>query len=140
MAKLPMFYFRKHFELFFSCTIFYLICFGTWPDCQFIKFQDLRFQDWWFDSMKSKYTASVLFQESILTWFIVKEEKVLKGSLDSIPSPSPSVIIQIIGRKACLRWKGKILLGIVNRLLKTKKCWHQTSSVLPYLSSKLSHQ
>ena len=41
----------------------------------------------------------------------------LKGSLDSILSPS--VKIQIIGGKVCLRCKGKILLGVVNKLLKT---------------------
>ena len=36
-----------------------------------------------------------------------KVEKILKGSLDSIPSPSPSVKIQIMGGKVCLRCKGK---------------------------------
>jgi len=41
----------------------------------------------------------------------VKVEKILKGSLDSIPSPSPSVKIQIMGGKVCLRCKGKTLLG-----------------------------
>ena len=46
-------------------------------------------------------------------------EKILKGSLDSIPSPSPSVKIQIVGWKVCLRCKGKTLLGVVNKLLKT---------------------
>ena len=40
-----------------------------------------------------------------------KVENMLNGSLDSIPSPSPSVKIQIMGRKVCLRWKGKTLLG-----------------------------
>ena len=33
-----------------------------------------------------------------------KVEKILKGSLDSIPSPSPSVKIQIMGGKVCLRF------------------------------------
>ena len=37
------------------------------------------------------------------THFFVKVEMILKGSLDSIPSPSPSVKIQIIGGKVCLR-------------------------------------
>ena len=32
---------------------------------------------------------------------IIKVEKILKGSLDSIPSPSPSVKIQIMGGKVC---------------------------------------
>ena len=51
-------------------------------------------------------------------WPIVKVEKILKGSLDLIPSPS--VKIQIMGGKVCLGCKGKALLGFVNRLLKTK--------------------
>ena len=33
---------------------------------------------------------------------LVKVEKFLTGSLDSIPSPSPSVKIQIMGGKVCL--------------------------------------
>ena len=37
-----------------------------------------------------------------------------------IQSPSPSVKIQTIGRKCYLSCKGKTLLGIVNKLLKTK--------------------
>ena len=49
-----------------------------------------------------------------------KVEKIFKGSLDSIPSPSPSVNIQIMGGKVCLKHKGKKLLGVVNKLLKTK--------------------
>ena len=48
-----------------------------------------------------------------------KVEKILKGSLD--PIPSPSVKIQIMCGKVCLRCKGKTLLGVVNKLLKTKK-------------------
>ena len=43
-----------------------------------------------------------------------KVEKILKGSLDSIPSPS--VKIQIMGGIVRLRCKGKALLGIVNTL------------------------
>ena len=54
-----------------------------------------------------------------------KVENILKGSLDSIPSPPPSVKIQIMGGKVCLRCKGKTLLGVVNKLLKT-------TSLLPY--------
>ena len=40
--------------------------------------------------------------------------------MDKIPSPSPSVKIQIMGWKICLRCKGKALMGIVDKLLKTK--------------------
>ena len=52
----------------------------------------------------------------------VKVEKFLKGSLDSITSPSPSVKIQIMGGKGCFRCKGKTLLDVVNKLLFSKAC------------------
>ena len=42
---------------------------------------------------------------------IYKVEKILKGILDLLPSPSTSMKIQIMGGKVCLRCKGKILLG-----------------------------
>ena len=61
-----------------------------------------------------------------------KLEKILKGSLDSIPSPSPSLKIQIMGGKVCSRCKGKTLLGVVNKLLKTKSLLTSSSNVLPY--------
>ena len=57
-------------------------------------------------------------------------EKILKGSLDLIPSPS--VKIQIAGKKVSLWQKGKTLLGIVNKLLKTKSLLSSPSNVLPY--------
>ena len=56
--------------------------------------------------------------------------KILKGSLDSVPSPS--VKIQTIGGKVCLRCKGKILLGVVNKLLKTKTLLTSPSNAVPY--------
>ena len=49
--------------------------------------------------------------------FKCKVEKILKGSLDWISSPSPSVKIQIMGGKVCLRCKGKTLLGVIISLL-----------------------
>jgi hypothetical protein len=49
-----------------------------------------------------------------------KVEKILKGSLDLMPSPSPSVKIQIMSGKVCFRCKDKTLLGVVNKLLKIK--------------------
>ena len=69
-----------------------------------------------------------------------KVKSVLKGSLDLIPSPSPSVKIQIMGRKVCLRCKGKTLLGVVNKLLKQKKCLHHPALFCLITSSKLSTQ
>ena len=49
--------------------------------------------------------------------------------MDSIPSPS--VKIQIMGGKVCLRCKSKTLLGIVNKLLKTKSLLITPKNVLP---------
>ena len=46
-----------------------------------------------------------------------REENILKGSLDFIPSPVPLVKIQITGRTVCLWCKRKTLQGIVNKLL-----------------------
>ena len=63
---------------------------------------------------------------------LFKVEKILKGSLDSILSPSPSVKIQIMGKKTSLRCKGETLLGVVNKLLKTKSLLSLSSNVLPY--------
>ena len=58
-----------------------------------------------------------------------KVEKILKGSLDSIPSPS--VKIQIMGGKVCLRCKGKTLLGDVNKLFVFETLLTMPSNVLP---------
>ena len=60
---------------------------------------------------------------------ISKVEKILKCSRDLIPSSSLSVKIQM-GGKVCLRCKGKTLLGIVNKLLKTKSLSTSSSNVL----------
>ena len=62
---------------------------------------------------------------------VYKAQKILKGSLDLIPSLSHSVKIQIMGGKVCLRCKGKTLLGIVNKLLKTQSLL-TSSNILPY--------
>ena len=63
-----------------------------------------------------------------------KVETILKGSLDSITSPSPSEKIQIMGRKVCLRGKGKTLLGDINKLFDNdRQCFANIDAmVLPY--------
>jgi hypothetical protein len=61
-----------------------------------------------------------------------KVEKLLKGSMVSIPSHSASVKIQIMGGKVCLRCKDRTLLGVVNKLLKTKSFLTSPSNVWPY--------
>ena len=62
------------------------------------------------------------FNQSKVCLIQIKEEKILKGSLDLILSPSSSVKIQIMGGKVCLRCKSKIWLGIVNKIEKQKVC------------------
>jgi hypothetical protein len=54
---------------------------------------------------------------------------ILKGSLDFITPPSPSVKIQV-DKKVCLRCKGKTLLGVVNELLKIKSLLTSPSNAL----------
>ena len=68
-----------------------------------------------------------------------KLKKILKSSLNSIPSPSPLVKIQIMGGKICLRCKDKTLLSVVNKLLKTKSLLTTPSAAMffYYISSKL---
>ena len=74
---------RKHFYLFFqvkqrkfiSCINFVDLVtrfsfYLSWPDCQFMKFQDSRFQDWLFDSMNSTLRMSY-FKEAFQLVFIV---------------------------------------------------------------------
>ena len=57
--------------------------------------------------------------------FTGKVERIIKGSLDLIPSPSPSVKIQIIGGKVCLKcWV------MSTNFLYSKVCW-QCSKNLP---------
>ena len=60
-----------------------------------------------------------------------KVQKSWEDSLDSIPPPSPSVEIQIMSEKVGLRCEGKTLLGVVNKLLKTKSLLTMPSNVLP---------
>ena len=62
------------------------------------------------------------------------EKKNSKASLDSIPSPSPSVKIQTMGGKVGLRNKGKTLQVVVNKLLKTKSLLTSPSNVLPQVN------
>ena len=59
-------------------------------------------------------------------------EQILQGNLDSIPSPSSSAKIQIMGGKVFLKCKAKTLLVIVNKLSKTKSLLTSPSNVLPY--------
>ena len=69
-----------------------------------------------------------------LTWLPYlagKVEKIFKGSLDSISSPSLSMKIQIMGGKICLWCKGKTLLGVVNKLFVFQSLLTTHSNVVP---------
>ena len=92
------------------------------------------------NDMKGNLRKILNITNSKIVYNYSKVEKILKGSLDLIPSPSPSVKIQIMGRKVCLRCKGKTLLGIVNKLLFSKVCWHHPAMFCLITSSKLSRQ
>ena len=50
-----------------------------------------------------------------------------------IPSTSPSVKIQIMDGKGCLRCKGKTLLGVVNKTFKKKKFVDITQQCFAFL-------
>jgi hypothetical protein len=78
-----------------------------------------------FSGINSQNNASVTKSPSNNQ--VRKVENILKGSLDLIPPPS--VKIQIMGGKACLRCKGKTLLGVVNKDFGNQKV---VGNVLPY--------
>ena len=82
--------------------------------------------------MKGNLRKILNITNSKIVYNYSKVEKILKGSLDSIPSPSPSVKIQIMGGKVFLRCKGKtLLLGVVNKLFVFKNLLTTPSNVLP---------
>ena len=86
----------------------------------------------------SVHTAFFRYRLELKFWVGLKVEKILKGSQDSIPSPSPSVKIQIMGGKVCLKCKGKPSLGDFNKLLFSKVCWTCPAMFCLITSSKLS--
>ena len=73
------------------------------------------------------FSQTTIMQSSVHS---SKVEKIVKGSLDWIPSPSPSV--KIMGGKVYLRCKGKTFLGDVNKLFGFKSLLTTPSNVLPY--------
>ena len=67
--------------------------------------------------ISSKLTAVTVKSKTFECVFYCKVENILKHRLDLISSSSPSVKIQIIVGKVSLRFKGKTLLSVVNKLL-----------------------
>ena len=59
-------------------------------------------------------------------------EKIFKGRLDSIPIPSLSMKIQIMGGKVCLNCIVKTLQDIANKHLSKKSLLTPPSNVLSY--------
>ena len=95
-----------------------MFCLYTFPNHNLNFHWRWRWWDW----------TQAIFLKSFLLYL----QNISKGSLDSFPSSSPSVKIQIMSGRVCLRCKGKTLLGIVNKLLNTKSLLISPSNVLPY--------
>ena len=66
-----------------------------------------------------------------------EKKKEINFEFNEISSPSPSVKIQIMGGKICLRCNGKTLLSVVNKLLKSKSLLTSPSNVLLYYFKKI---
>ena len=71
---------------------------------------------------------------------VFKVEKILKGSLDSIPSPSSSVKIQIWAGKFAWDVKAKHGLALSTKFWKQKVCLHHPTMFSLITSSKPSRQ
>ena len=69
---------------------------------------------------------------------VFKVEKILKGSLDSIPSPSPSVKIQIWAGKFAWDVKAKHGLALLTKFWKQKVCWQHPTMFCLYNLGKRS--
>ena len=70
--------------------------------------------------------------------FWSKVETILKCSLDLIPSPSPSVKIQIMAGKFAWGVKAKHCWPLSKNFWKQKNCWHHPAMFCLITSSKLS--
>ena len=116
-----------------KCTSFVLL--GTYTSRyyvrEFAKEATATFYKRWYKLFLNKVSSLRKSTENSFVANLLKVEKILKGSLYSIPSPSPLVKIQIKDRKVCLGGKDKTLLGFVNKHLKTKSLLTTPSNVWP---------
>ena len=64
----------------------------------------------------------------VCCYFISKVEKILKSSLNSTPSPTHSLKIQIMGGKFAWGVKAKHCWVLTTNFWKQKVCWHLSSS------------
>ena len=76
---------------------------------------------------------------AINVYYRCKVKKILKGSLDSNPSPSLSVKIQISLGKFAWGVKAKHCWVFSTNFWKQKACWHHTAMFCLITSSKHSH-
>ena len=83
--------------------------------------------------ISTSYVVAPESRKESIRFRLFKVENILKDNLDSIPSPSPSVKIQIMCWKSCFRCKDKTLLGVVDKFLKTKKFVDITQQCLALL-------
>ena len=67
-----------------------------------------------------------------------KVKKILKDSMDSISSPSPSLKIQIMGGKVCLSCEKQNIAGCCQQTFEYKTFVTLPSNVLPLCFNKLS--
>ena len=112
--------FEKSQEKFGNFSVKFKVCVNKTQFCAWVK----NFSKVW------HCIATAQLSHHVLTMF-GSVKKILKGSRDLIPSLSPSVKIPIMGGKVCLNCKGKIMLGNVNKLLKTKSLLTSPSNVMP---------
>jgi len=94
----------------------------------------------WFFYCKIYYNKLLIdFWEFLFVCFHItfwnKVKKILKGSLNLISSPS--VKIQIMGGKVCLRRRGKTLLCIINKIFVFKSLLTTSSNVLTLHLSRM---
>ena len=91
----------------------------------------------WYDTTKVQFQ---LLME--ILWFLPqhlgKVEKILKGSLDLIPPPSPSVKIQLIAGIFAWGVKAKHWWALSTNFWKQKVCWHHPAMFCLISSSKHS--
>ena len=105
-----------------------LVLFGQsgqwWVRKVFLNFAKVSYFWGWLDtfSWPKKYGR-------VQTKKLVKVEKILKRSLDLIPSPPPSVKIQIIGGKVCLKRHCQQTLENKKFVDNTQKCFAFTRQV-----------
>ena len=82
-----------------------------------------------FLSMIALFGAAKYDAFFIISIYLLRVKNISEDKPDSIQSPSPSMKIQIMVGKVCLRHKGKTLLGVVNKLFVSKSLLTTPSNI-----------